>query len=321
MCEPISIGIATFAIGAITTVASYQQQQQQAAFADQQAYNQIIASNRAAESQAAFNMSQSLFAMEQQNQRVTLSNRRTLNDWLLSSQQTNTANARIQQEYLMAQEQANYTNLQNQLAFQTQLNEAMASEQRAQTQKKFNQLTLNQDLEAAQIKKNNAAAQRAFQAEQLMASNIQAQGSILAKGRSGQSVGLGVLNEGAKYGRDMRMARRNYEGAVSEFYSEQTNAFLRKAQSDADAMASILPRPMKPGPVPGVSSPVLNQFAPKPVFANYMDSPGPIQGPQYSPMYTPAPRPGALGLVAGIGSSALSGVTTGYQMNNLINKP
>lgn len=320
MCDPVTIGVATFAVGALSTVASYQQAQQAANFADEQAFNQMAAANRAAEQQTSFNQQSAFFNLEQQNNQIKLENQRTLNDWVLNTQQTNISNARIQREYLMAQEQQNMMNLQNQIEFQSSLNRAILSEIRAENQKNLNQLNLNSQLEAAQEKRNAAKAQRAFEAERLMVSSIEAQGTLLAKGRSGQSVGLGVLNEGAKYGRDMRMAERNYSMAVSDFYSDTTNAFLQKAQSDADAIASIMPRPAEPLPLTEIAPPVFNEFAPKPVFANFISDPGPLLGPSYAPMPTASPRPSTLGLVAGIGGAAVSGVTAGYQFDSMIKK-
>ena len=221
----------------------------------------------------------------------------------------------------MAQQQNNFTNLQNQLQFQNQLNQSILSEARAESQKKLNQLNLNAQLEEAQNKRNAAKAQRAFEAERLMASSIASQGTLLAQGRSGQSVGLGVLNEGAKYGRDMRMAERNYSMAVNDFYADNTNAFLQQAQADAEAIASIMPRPTDPISLPDVAPPVFSEYAPDPVFAEFMNDPGPIQGPSYAAMPTASPRASRLGLVAGIGGSILSGVTAGMSAHAMINKP
>lgn len=321
MCEPISIGIATFAVGTLSTIAGYQQQQQAADFADAQAFNQMMAANEAAASQSSFAQSQAFFNMRQQNTQIYQANQSTLNEWILSAQNTTTANARIQREYLTAQTQQNFTNLQNQLQFQAQLNQSILSETRADNQMRLNQLNTNAQLEAAQERKNTAAALRSFEAERLMVSSIESQGTILAKGRSGQSVGLGVLNEGAKYGRDMRMANRNYSTAVGDFYADVTNAYLAQAQADAEAIASILPRPTDPLSLPEIAPPVFSEYAPDPVFASFMSDPGPIQGPSFAPMPVAAPRPGALGLVAGIGGAALSGVTAGYQMDALLNRP
>lgn len=322
MCEPISIGIATAVVGGVSTIAGYQQQAQAAAFADQQAQSSVFAANRASEAQASFGQAQALFAMQQHNNNVTLANQKALNDWVLNTQQTNTANARIQREYLMAQQQQNYTDLSNQLQFQSQLNQALLSEERADTQQRFNQLNLNAQLEANQEQKNAAQAQRAFEAERLMVSSIQAQGSLLATGRSGQSLGLGVLNEGATYGRDMRMAQRNYEQvALADYYSANTNAFLQQAQADAEANASILPRPTEPMALPEIAPPVFSEYAPDPVFANYMTSPGPLRGPTYAPMPKASPGPSTIGLIAGLGSSALAGVTAGMSASAMMKKP
>lgn len=322
MCDPVvGLGIATAVVGGIQTIASFQQGNAAADFADNQAYNQVLAQNQAAQQQAAFEQQQAFFQMEQQNAQVTLNNQRTLNEWILSSQQTNTANLRTQQEFLMRKQQNDYTNLSNQLRFQAELNQSIMSEIRAKDQKAYNQKSLNAKLENAQTKRNEAKAQRAFEAERLMASVVQAQGSILATGRSGQSIGLGVLNEGAKYGRDMRMAQRNLDAAMGDFYSSTTNAFLSKAQADAEAIASIIPRPPKPLALPAIPKPVLKEFAPKPVFGTYMTSPGPIRKPTYAPMYTPASRPSTLGLVAGLGGAALSGITAGMSASAMIKKP
>lgn len=322
MCDPvIGLGIATAVVGGVQTIAGYQQANAAADFADTQAFNQVQAANRAAEQQASFAQSQALFAMEQQNAQINIANQRTLNEWILSSQQTNLANARTQREFLMAKQQLDFTKMNNQLEFQGQLNKAILSELRAETQKGYNQIDLNFNLEEAQERRNQARAERAFEAERLMVSSIQAQGAILATGKSGQSIGLGVLNEGAKYGRDMRMAQRNLETAMGDFYSQTTNAFISKAQKDAEAIASIMPRPVDPISLPDVAPPVFAEYAPEPVFANFMTDPGPLQGPSYAAMPTASPRPSTLGLVAGIGSSILSGVSAGMSANAMLKKP
>ena len=183
MCEPITIsstaaiwlGVGTAVTAAVGTVAAYQQQQAQARFADQQAFAQMSAANRAAESSSLFAQNQALFNMEQQNSSINIANQRVINDWILSSQQTNLANATTQREFLMAKQQQDQTNLINQNQFLSQLNQSILSELRAETQKEFNRRGLNADLEAAQERRNQAQAQRAFEAERLMVSSIEAQ--------------------------------------------------------------------------------------------------------------------------------------------------
>ena len=91
MCEPITIsstaaiwlGVGTAVTAAVGTVAAYQQQQAQARFADQQAFAQMSAANRAAESSSLFAQNQALFNMEQQNSSINIANQRVINDWIL----------------------------------------------------------------------------------------------------------------------------------------------------------------------------------------------------------------------------------------------
>ena len=78
MCDPVvGLGIATAVVGGIQTIASFQQGNAAADFADNQAYNQVLAQNQAAQQQAAFEQQQAFFQMEQQNAQVTLNNQRT----------------------------------------------------------------------------------------------------------------------------------------------------------------------------------------------------------------------------------------------------
>lgn len=314
MCDPVlGLSIATFVVGSIGSIASYSQQQAQASASNEAAFNNFQAQSRAAEQRASQQQNEALFNLQNYNNQVELNNQKTLNNFLLNEQQTNTANLRLQQEYVIAQQQANMTNLQAEAQYQQQLNQAILSETRAETQEEFNRLNRNDQLEAANNKLRDQQILKSFEAERLMASSIQAQGSILSTGRSGQSIGLLVNNELAKLGRDKRMLNRNYESATSDFYSASTNAFLLEAQGNSEALASIMPRPAEPFQLPEIASPIFAEAARDPVFTPYSFDPGPISGPTYGAMPTAIPGPSPLGLVAGIGSAALGGVNAGMQ--------
>ncbi len=313
MCEPITLGIATAVFGGISTVAQFSQQQAQTQAADDAAFRSFQAQSRAAEAQAAQQQATALFNLQNYNDQVELNNQKALNNFILNQQQTNTANLRLQQEYLMAQQQANLTNLQAESQFQQQLNQAILSETRADTQQEFNRLNRDDALEAANAKLRDQAILRSFEAERLMASSIQAQGSILSSGRSGQSIGLLVNNQTASFGRDSRMLDRNFETATSDFYASSTNAFLAEAQSNAEAVASIMPRPTAPFQLPEIAPPVFAEVGPDPVLTPFSFDPGPTSGPVYGAMPTAMPGPSPFGLVAGIGSSILGGVNAGMQ--------
>lgn len=317
MCDPISLGVATFVVGSVGSIASYSQQQAQTSAANDAAWNSYQAQSRAAEQRSAQQQNESLFNLQNYNNQVELNNQKTLNNFLLNEQQTNTANLRLQQEYVIAQQQANMTNLQAEAQYQQQLNQAILSETRAETQEGFNRLNRNDQLEAANNKLRDQQILKSFEAERLMASSIQAQGSILSTGRSGQSIGLLVNNELAKLGRDKRMLNRNYEAATSDFYAASTNAFLLEAQGNSEAIASIMPRPAQPFQLPDIAPPIFAEAARDPVFTPYSFDPGPTSGPSYGAMPTAIPGPSSLGLVAGIGSAALGGVNAGMQAEAL----
>jgi hypothetical protein len=320
MCDPvIGLGIATFVVGSISTVASYTQQQAQTSAANEAAWNSYQAQSRAAEQRSAQQQNEALFNLQNYNNQVELNNQKTLNNFLLNQQQTTTGNLRLQQEYLASQQQANMTNLQAEAQYQQQLNQAILSETRAETQEQFNRLNRNDALEAANAKLRDQQILKSFEAERLMASSIQAQGSILSTGRSGQSIGILVNDELAKLGRDKRMLNRNYESSTADFYSASTNAFLLEAQGNSEAIASIMPRPAEPFQLPDIAPPIFAEVGPDPVFTPYSFDPGPISGPSYGAMPTAIPGPSSLGLVAGIGQSVLGGVNAGMQAQSLKN--
>jgi hypothetical protein len=319
MCDPvIGLGIATFVVGSISTVASYTQQQAQTQAANEQQFAQYQAQSRAAEQAAMQQQNRALYELQNYNNQVELQNQQTLNSWLNTTQQTNQANLKLQTEFLAAQQQRDYTNLNNQLQFQQNLNQSILSEQRSDTQLLLNQEGLNSKLEANQRRQNDAEALRSFEAERLLASSIQSQGSILAQGRTGQSIGLAVNNVIGGYGRDMRMLDRNRASSMADFRTENVNAFLAKAQQDSEAIASIMPKPMQPLDMPNIAPPVFGDVAKDPIFTPFQMDPGPTSKASYGAMPTNMPGPSTIGLVAGIGSSAVSGYGSYVTNKNLI---
>ncbi len=322
MCDPvIGLGIATFVVGSISTVANYSQQQQQAEAAQRQQFAQMEAQNRAAEQAATLQRNQAFFELQNFNNQVELQNQQTLNSWINTTNQTNRANLRLQSDFLAAQQQRDYTNLNNQLQFQQNLNQSIISEMRADTQIEFNQKGLNAQLESNQRKFNEAEALRSFEAEKLFASNVKSQGSVLAQGRTGLSIGLAVNDTIGSYGRDMRMLERNQDTSVADFRTQATNAYLNKAQKDAEAIASIMPKPMQPLDLPSIASPVFGKAPENPIFAPFQRTPGPTSSAVYGAFPTGIPGPSPFGLVAGIGGAALGGYQTYQQSKALIKTP
>ena len=321
MCDATAIAVTSLVVGTVGSISAYAQQNYAADAANTNALNQLKLQNQSQLAQQQQALDTALFNMSTQNSAISLSNQRMLNDWVMTAKQTSNANLTLQREWYQATQQKFYTDMTGQLEFQASLNKSILSEMRAESQQQLNQMDLNAGLEAAQEKRNNAQALRSFEAERLMASSLQAQGSILSQGRSGQSIGLALQNETAKYGRDMRMGQRNSTNISSDFYSEVTNAYLTKAQEDAKAIASISPRPFEPMTLPDIAPPVFADLPNDPIFTPFMDNPGPVGSPVFQSTAAFTPGGSELGLVAGIGSAAIGSLGTYYQMDNLINKP
>jgi hypothetical protein len=319
MCAPIAIGIATAVVGAVGSIAQYQQQQSQVAAANDAAWQQTVLQNRQINSAANQNLQQSIFNMQMQNRQVKYQNQLTTQQTILQMDQVVRSNLSAHREWQQAMLQNTYANRQQKLDYQGRLNQSLLSQNAASLQQGMNQRALNADLEASQIRLQDARAQAAFESERLMASNLQAQGTVLARGSSGQSIGLAVQSVNAAYGRDMNMVGTNYANSVEDFYSDSYKAYLAQIQRDAEAISRIIPEPAEPIGLPKPPKPIYAPLPDRPVLAPFMTNPGPYQPAIFAPAPTQQPGPSGIGLVAGIGSSIVGGVQAGYQANSYIN--
>jgi hypothetical protein len=152
MCEPISMGIATFAMGAMQSIASYQSQNAAAA-ASEQAY-------------------------QQQRQ-----------------------------------------------AYEAQLTQ--------------NQLAANKAYQQTQLKLKGEYDQAAQTAEKLLTQRLQSQGTILASGRTGQSVG-GLLSDAQRTeGKDLANLGLNLAYAQQDYGFGMENIFDQQVGANAAATSQI----------------------------------------------------------------------------------
>lgn len=296
MCDPVSIGIGTFVVGTVSAIGSYVQQQQQVEYANAQA-----------SSQARYQNQVNLFQAAQQNKQISLANQQQMFQTFNQRQAVANQNAQTQIEYQAALQQRNYQSLQDQLAYQVDLNKSIASQQFVKTQLELNKQATSRAIMAEQQKLNDAQAQAAFEGQRLLATNLQTQGSVLSSGRTGQSIGLIVNDAERQYGQDSAVLNRNIDTAYGDYQSNSAMAVLRQLSADADAISRLLPEPIKPLSLPALAEPIyadLPAYGPK---AKFLKSPGPSASPVF------ASGPGPIGLIAGIGGSALGGVTTGYQ--------
>ena len=321
MCVPLILGIASFAVGAVGAIGQYQQQQAQVAAANDSAWQQTLFQNKQIDSQANHSLQGSIFQMNMHNQQVNYTNQQTLQNSILQTDQLMRGNLRTHQEWQDALVRNEHGNLASELDYTSRLNQSTLSKSAADIQQQISQRGLNQDLFDAQRKIRDAQAMAAFEAEKLMAGNLQATGSVLATGRSGQSIGIAVQSLDAAYGRDQSMQKVNFDNRLEDFYSDTMNAYMKKVAVDSEAMSKIIPEPYRPLDMPAPGAPIYASMPEMPIFGPMMTSPGPQASVNYAPAPIKQPGPSGLGLVAGIGSAVIGGVQTGYQMNSLIAKP
>ena len=173
--------------------------------------------------------------------------------------------------YSQQQQEVSY---QNAVAHQQYLNQTAAYEQSERSYKE-------------QIRLNSEAANRAYTSEQgklaaefrkaseeaqkRSVTAIQQQGTVLASGRSGQSIGLLMADADRSYGRDFAMLGQNLAYANQDYFTG-TESIFNQAQSQQNVAASQrMVAPTSPIPMPG---------------------------------------PSGVALVAGIGSSVMGGLST-----------
>jgi hypothetical protein len=312
MCEPISIGIATAVVGAVGSIASYSQQGQAASAAYAAQAQQSVFSNQQVANQAIAQSRTNTYQTSLQNQQISSQNQIQLLNQLNQNQSVDYTNLRTNQEFLSQQLQRSTANLQQQLAYQTDLTRYQASQEALKTQLGFNNASYNRANLLEQQKVQDAAAKSAFEGQKLLATNLQAQGSVLASGRTGQSIGLLVNDADRAYGRDAAMLNQNMDASLSDYYQNSAFAYLQKLNQDADAYNKMMPEPIRPMDLPDVGKPVFASYGQASPLQSLIGDLPPTATPVFSGAGSYSGGPSALGLVAGIGGAVLGGVQAGY---------
>jgi hypothetical protein len=258
MCAaPLVVGIATAVIGAVGSIAQYQQQQAA-----------VESSNQAAQYQADLQNAVNRQQVDYQN--------------AVARQQTEFQNA-------VATQQADFSNAVALQQFEVQKQAFEQSEQSFFQQIDLNNQAASRAYMSEQVKLNFEQKKAALEAHQLMASSTQAQGKILASGRSGQSLGMLANDASRETSRDLATLGLSLGYAQQDYFSSTQSIFEQVQSSQNIAQGNRMLAPV----APLKASPVLagTVLAPDPIGITAMKSPG----------------PGALGLVAGIAGAGLSG--------------
>jgi hypothetical protein len=314
MCDPISLGVASFVVGGISSIASYSQQNQAASAAYAAQAQQTVFSNQQVANQAIAQAQLNTYQTTLQNQQLSSQNQIQLLNQLNQKQSVDYTNLRTNQDYQSQQLQRSSANLQQQLAYQTDLTRFQASQEALKTQLGFNDASYNRANLLEQQKLQDQAARSAFEGQKLLATNLQAQGSVLATGRSGQAIGLLVNDADRAYGRDAAMLNKNMENSLGDYYQNSAFAYLQKLNQDADAYNKMMPEPIKPIDLPAVGKPVFAAYGKDAPLQSLIGDLPPTATPVFASVGPYSGGASTLGLVAGIGAAAIGGIQTGYSV-------
>lgn len=155
--------------------------------------------------------------------------------------------------FVAQQQQTAFANAQAQQQYQTQLAAFKQSEIAFNEQIRLNAEAANRAYMAEQNKLNFEREKAAMEAQKLMISSMQAQGTIFASGRSGQSIGLLANDATREYGRDLATLGLSLGYAYQDYYSGTESIFNQAQSANNMAQSNRMLEPSKPlkAPSPG----------------------------------------------------------------------
>jgi hypothetical protein len=131
--------------------------------------------------------------------------------------------------------------------FQAQSEAAKASERAYQEQRNLNQEAANRAYQQTQLKMKGELEQASQQAEQGLVRRLQAQGTTLAAGRSGQSVG-GLLADAERVeGKDLGALGMNLAYAQQDYFFGMENIYQQQKSANVSAASQRIAKPSGAG--------------------------------------------------------------------------
>jgi hypothetical protein len=135
---------------------------------------------------------------------------------------------------------------------------AKESERAYQEQRNLNAQAANRSYQQSQAQLKGEYDQAAQKAEQLLTQRLQAQGSTLAAGRSGQSIG-GLLTDAQRTeGRDLANLGMNLGYAQQDYSWNVLNVFEQHKSANIQAAAQRKPMPSTGGLLLGIGGAVMS---------------------------------------------------------------
>ena len=155
--------------------------------------------------------------------------------------------------YSQQKQEVKYQNAVAKQQYQQQTDIYKKSVESTQQQYRLNAESANRAYVAEQ-NKLRVESQKATQEQQnLLVSSLQAQGTVLASGRSGQSFGLMMTDAERSYGRDLATLGMNLAWAENDYYTSTQSTFLQAQSANNLAASNQMLAPVKPLKMPSPS--------------------------------------------------------------------
>ena len=168
--------------------------------------------------------------------------------------------------------------------YQAQSEAAKASERAYQEQRNLNQEAANRAYQQTQLKMKGELEQASQQAEQGLVRRLQAQGTTLAAGRSGQSVG-GLLTDAERVeGKDLGALGMNLAYAQQDYFLGMENIYQQQKSANVSAASQRIAKPSGAGLALGLAGSALSGYS------TYTSLKAPSAGGG-TPPPPPAPKP------------------------------
>jgi hypothetical protein len=134
--------------------------------------------------------------------------------------------------------------------YQAQSQAASASEKAYQEQRNLNQEAANRAYQQTQLKMKGEMEKASQQAEQGLVKRLQAQGTTLAAGRAGQSIG-GLLADAERIeGKDLGALGMNLAYAQQDYFFGMENIYTQQKTANIQAASQRVAKPSAGGLVP-----------------------------------------------------------------------
>jgi ubiquitin len=173
--------------------------------------------------------------------------------------------------YTQQQQEANYQNALAQQQYQSQMAAYQRSEQAYQEQIRLNLDAANRAYTSKQAELATEFRKATEEAQKLSVKSLQQQGTVLASGRTGQSLGVLMTDAERMFGRDYALLGQNLAYATQDYYTGADTIFNQTQSQQNIAASQRMMEPSAPIPIPG---------------------------------------PSGIGLVAGLGGSVIGGLST-----------